>query len=792
MSHADLITITSSVLPDDTRVAAFRGTEAFSKPYELEIFLLLDDEELDLADCVGAKACLTIDRAQDSLPPYHFSGVLAVVELLHEIDGRSLVRAVLVPRLWLLGLSRHSRIFTKMSILDVIKAVLEDNAISGSDYEFRVGSRPPEEHVCQYRESDLAFISRWMEREGIYYYFEHTEDGEKLILGDSTGYDEDPGGTPIRYYPQTGADGSAGVSFRSFKCRHATLPTLVKLRDYDYAKPNLEVSGSAKVSDDGAGEVFLYGERFFSPDDGERLAKLRAEEMLARQVVYFAKGTPFHIRPGYTFELEDHPRDAFNTKYLTIEARHFGNQAAQNPLLADLDLPSKETYNVELLAIPATTQFRPESVTRWPRIYGYENGVVDGPAESEYAQIDDQGRYSVKFKFDESDLKNGGASTFVRMMQPHGGGIEGFHFPLRKATEVVISFLGGDPDRPVISGVVPNALTPSPVTSGNHTRNVLQTGGRNRFELEDKAGQQRVTLSTPYSNTYIRMGSPNDGHELIVQTDDNTFLNAGKNLFIDAGIMNGGFCQVRVKGEYKSFVEEGPYSLIVRNNTWLTRVKGDTYFHVTDGYHHTDVDTGDFKMNVPANSMTTTTKGDYTVNVTTNNTKFDTKGTTEIKSKGKVTVNSTDSPMDLLAKGDINMTSSNGNIKIDAPTGKIDLHATGEIKMDGASKWYQYSAGDFFKFNFSMGVALTVGMTSETKIGIFNENMIGGKLETALAVKIEMCTGLTVKIGAGPAEIKMSNAKLDQVAVKMKSILGPCVTSAVARVSRGSLHCYLP
>lgn len=91
-----------------------------------------------------------------------------------------------------------------------------------------------------------------------------------------------------------------------------------------------------------------------------------------------------------------------------------------------------------------------------------------------------------------------------------------------------------------------------------------------------------------------------------------------------------------------------------------------------------------------------------------------------------------------------------------------------------------------------MGVALTIGMTSETKIGIFNENMIGGKLETALALKLEMCTGLTLKIGAGPAEIKMSNAKLESVQAKIKAIMGPCVTSAAARVSRGSLHCYLP
>ena len=120
----------------------------------------------------------------------------------------------------------------------------------------------------------------------------------------------------------------------------------------------------------------------------------------------------------------------------------------------------------------------------------------------------------MRFAFDESALGDGKASTRVRMMQPHGGGVEGWHFPLRKGTEVLFTFLGGDPDRPVIAGVVPNALTPSPVTAGNHTKNVIQTGGRNRLELEDKAGQERITLSTPHSNTYLRMGAPNDRAQL--------------------------------------------------------------------------------------------------------------------------------------------------------------------------------------------------------------------------------------------------------------------------------------
>src|SRR5262249_29718538 len=145
-----------------------------------------------------------------------------------------------------------------------------------------------------------------------------------------------------------------------------------------------------------------------------------------------------------------------------FEVEHVGNQQISSPeMRAMTGIESDKVYHVEVKAIPADTQFRALRVTAWPRIYGYENGTVCGPADSDYAQIDDQGRYNVKFKFDESDLKNGKASTFVRMMQPHGGNPEGFHFPLRKGTEIVFSFLGGDPDRPVIAGVVPDTTNPS-------------------------------------------------------------------------------------------------------------------------------------------------------------------------------------------------------------------------------------------------------------------------------------------------------------------------------------------
>ena len=534
----DVFTINSSALPKGTRVVGFQGTEGISRLYAFEIHLTLSpdaSDDFDLAAATGATGELVLDR-QDGRGPFAFHGIFSEASLVHhQPDGRALVRAVLVPRLWRLTQTHHSRIFTQQSIPDVIKKTLEEGGMTSADYSLQLSQQyPPEEHVCQYRESHFDFISRWMEREGLYYFFEQGDDGEKLIIADGKSAHEDLAPAPVRFFALAGADASAKECLQTFVCRHRALPASVRFKDHDYTKPKLDVSGSAPVSKSGLGEISVHGARFFTPDDGKRLARLRAEEMLAREQVFTGSGTAFYLRAGYTFTLQDHPRSSFDAKYLVTEVEHHGNQSASTPELKRLTgLVADDVYQVDVTAIPHAVQFRAELRTRWPRIYGTEHGVVDGEADSEYAQLDDHGRYAVRFAFDESDLGDGKASTRVRMMQPHGGGIEGWHFPLRKGTEVLFTFLGGDPDRPVIAGVVPNALTPSPVNKANHTRNVIQTGGRNRFELEDKAGFQRITLSTPHSNSMIRMGSPNADHEMIIRTDGATLLDAGKDWDVD-------------------------------------------------------------------------------------------------------------------------------------------------------------------------------------------------------------------------------------------------------------------
>jgi len=684
-------------------------------------------------------------------------------------------------------------------------AVLGDNALSGDDYELRLGNYAKEEHVCQYRESDLAFLSRWMEREGIFYYFEHTEDGEKLIICDDKSYDQDPIGTPVRFHPHLGGDGSAGASFRSFRCRHATLPASVKLKDYDYAKPNLDVSGTAPVSDAGTAEVSIYGERFFSPSDGKRLATILAEMYKAREVTYQAVGTRLHIRPGYVFELEDHPRAAFNAKYLAIEVTHSGNQAKGGKHFADfITLDHDDVYAVEVTAIAAKTQFRPERSTPWPRIYGYENGIVCGAADSEYAQIDDQGRYLVKFKFDESALKNGKASTFVRMMQPHGGSVEGFHFPLRKGTEVVFSFLGGDADRPVISGVVPNTLLPSPVTSSNHTRNVIQTGGRNRVEFEDLSGQQWIRVSTPHENTLINLGLPYDadGHELQMQTDKDVLLNAGQNFDLKVGqIAGSGHWTTLVKNNMSTHVQQGGYGLGIKLDPWVPgdgkyslKALSDINVQTTTGNYSRHVDAGTSTTTVHLDTTTTVEAGAYTVNVTGGPTTIhNTNNSTTIDSETAVTIESKTSTMALKASQGITMETTGKSIRIAAPeeirlstpknTVTVECKKFEDMSQEKKS-WYgehsQYAWGKWSVLKggewFEMGASAKMEIAASFKAAI------------SFSLSLECNFGLAVKNKAGPAEITYRNLKIAQINSKIENVAGPIVKGAIMKLQRAGVH----
>ncbi|MEZ4445454.1 MAG: type VI secretion system tip protein TssI/VgrG [Polyangiaceae bacterium] len=465
----DVATLDTDALGGTPRVVAFRGAEALCRPYLFEIFAQVEGgtASAGLEDAIGSRATLSLER--EAGKPFIFHGILSAANLVRHQGEWGLYQLHLVPRLWQLGLTRHSRVFTNQTLPQIIETVLQDAGLPSNSYELRLTETYlPEELVVMYAESKLDFLHRWMEREGMVYFFEHDGGADKLVIADHPSAHRALADDPVPYRPSGGHDTSAGACFDEFAMLRSATIGQVRLTDRDYGRPMLDVSAAADVSSRGFGEQRLHAGRFFDPSAAQRYARIRAEALRARELTYHAVGTALHQSAGYLVELSDHGDEALNRRYLVREAHHFGNflhgLEADDGMRRLIRPEYDDVYRVEVRAVDADRPFRLAEETTWPRVWGYESGTVDGEAESDYAQLDGDGRYHITFHFDESDLADGKRSTRVRMMQPHGGTTEGFHFPLRKGTEVIVAFLGGDPDRPVIAGVVPNAATPSPVT----------------------------------------------------------------------------------------------------------------------------------------------------------------------------------------------------------------------------------------------------------------------------------------------------------------------------------------
>jgi type VI secretion system secreted protein VgrG len=800
----DNFVVQSSALPSSTKLVAFHGTEGISKPYRFELYLVMTNDvgqSFDMAAAVGQPVSISLERS-DGGEPFLRSGVLGSIELINEFAGRSVFRATMVPRLALLAMSFHSRVFTAQAIPAILQAVLQKGGVTDCALQLQ-GSYTAEEHVCQYRETDYAFVARWMEREGIYYHFEHGEGGETLVLVDDKSAHQPHGGKPIRYYPQPGGANTAKDTFHAFTCRHDAVPGTVRLKDYNYATPAVPVTGQASVSPSGVGEVSVFGARFFSAGDGARLARIKAESLSATGVVYQAMGKAATVVPGFTFEIEDHPRAAFNTKYLTIEVEHWSNQAPDMPELRDFATWT-ENYRMEAKAIPTTTQFRAPQVTEWPRIYGTEIAIVEGAAVSEYAQIDSHGRYRIKFLFDESDLSGGKASTWVRMLQPHGGGIEGFHFPLRAGVEVMCAFEGGDPDRPAIVGVAPNALTPSPVTSGNNTRNVIQTGGRNRLELEDQAGQERVTLSTPYDNTYIRLGAPNGGASKESKTDGNSYtyvrgssenIVLGNRTAITAGISEsviGGASLSAVGGYAGSFIAGFSQNVILGyRHTFILRdekttLRGSRKTTIMDdrttkiGGDDTFTLVGDRSAHIVGNSdLRVLGRRNTSIQGRDKSTFFNGRETT-IYTSSQTTVNGT-------SEVDINGTRRadiRGHATSNFYAGRTTtVHAGGRRKTVRGGNTAEVFGP--VKFTLHGPKQSTVNGTAESTINGLYKTTIGTRVEIIRGTKTERINGLAYKYA--PNEVKkVTRAEIQAKGLQYRAEL--CRIQYQLGFHKGQLH----
>jgi type VI secretion system secreted protein VgrG len=330
--------------------------------------------------------------------------------------------------------------------------------------------------VVQYKETDLAFVCRLAEHLGISFYFDHEGEVDRMIFTDVAHGFAIGGETQSLPFSERGEK----RDIFELEAEHRLIPKSYTVHDYNYRLPQVAPWGSHELSPEVgfAGDVIENGAHVKTPEEATTLAKVRAEERQAMQLVYAGRSALPNLQPGMRFELTG-CNGLESTELLVVEVQHEATQALGH---ADGGVGYSNTFR----AIPADRTYRPARVTPKPKISGFITGVIDASrgGSSTYAPIDEQGRYNVRFLFDTTTPDGRQPSHAVRMLQNHAGANYGTHFPLKPGVEVLLAFIDGDPDRPIIAGAVPNPLTPSPVTSATSDLHTIRTSNGTRIECK--------------------------------------------------------------------------------------------------------------------------------------------------------------------------------------------------------------------------------------------------------------------------------------------------------------------
>jgi type VI secretion system secreted protein VgrG len=463
------------------RVREVHGREAIGELFSFDLDIVcIEETELAVDSVLGASAAIVIDIAGEERRTIH--GMIAEVEDRLDTEGTfHSYRVRLVPRAHRATLVETQQVFLDTTVPALIQHKLGQLALGGEDVVMRLfGTYPEREMIVQYKETDLAFISRLCEHLGISFFFEHESGRDVMVFTDEpAGFAVLPRGDTVTFRPR-----GEEIEMFAIAARSRVHPATYAMLEYNYRIPAVEMTALHEASTGFAGAVIEYGAHYKTPEEGQRFAQIRAEERLSKSNDLVAKSNECRLLPGSTFKLEGHPR-LDGKSFLVVEIEH---HAAQVVGVEGGD-GTELTYRNEMRLVPLEQPYRPPRVTPRPRIHGVVTALVEPEAEGEIgkvAKIDEQGRYTVRFVFDAADATSRALSSrLVRMIQPHAGPNYGMHFPLKPGIEVLMVFLDGDPDRPLILGSAPNPITPSPVVEDVSLMHRIETSTGIIIEMRD-------------------------------------------------------------------------------------------------------------------------------------------------------------------------------------------------------------------------------------------------------------------------------------------------------------------
>ncbi|MEW8507106.1 MAG: type VI secretion system tip protein TssI/VgrG [Candidatus Thiodiazotropha sp.] len=484
---------------DELLILKMEAREELGRLYEFTVDLLSDNESISPDDLLGKK--MTVEMDMVNTTKRYFDGYVSRFTQVGHLAYFAHYRATLRPWFWLLTQTSDCRIFQYKTVPDIVKEVFGENGFS--DFEERLsGSYREWEYCVQYRETDFNFISRLLEQEGIYYFFKHEAGKHTLILCDDySSHSVLEAYSDIPYLPPTETGSSRWRDYiHSWRFSKSVRPGKYVHTDYDFKKPKSDLSTNALQPRSHAYaeyEIYDYPGEYEVPPDGDNYASHRIQELQAGHEVLEGKGNARGVTTGGLFSMTDHPRGDQNREYLVTGASYALHSDAFESVPEIMQGP---LYVCEFSCMDSKESFRTARSTPKPMVQGPQTAVVVGPAGEEI-YTDEYGRVKLHFHWDRYDSRDENSSCWVRVAQVWAGKNWGaMHIP-RIGQEVIVDFLEGDPDRPIVTGRVYNAdqmppygLPANMTQSGIKSRSTKGGSGDNFNEIrfEDKKGNEQV------------------------------------------------------------------------------------------------------------------------------------------------------------------------------------------------------------------------------------------------------------------------------------------------------------
>jgi type VI secretion system secreted protein VgrG len=491
------ISIHTPLPASDLRFESLVSTAGLSALGEMQLALISEKPDLKPDALLGQPVAVTLELRDES--KRHFHGYVTRFGIGRHSGRYFGYQATVRPWLWFLTRRADCRIFQDLTVPEIVKRVFEGHSVAS--FEFRLYRSYRKWTYCaQYRETDFNFVSRLLEHEGIYWYFDHSADGHRLVLVDSQSAHDPVSGFESLPYFETVTDAPPDTDFvHGWTASRAVRSGQVASTSYDFEKPSTSLrveQQRVRPHEQSAHEVFDFQGDYTVAADGSQLLENRIDEIQAGHDQFGGSSNAMGLCCGHRLKLDRHPREDQNAEYLLLtESIQIHQPTGESGAGA-------HRFHLDFTAIPAGQQFRPARSTPKPFVQGPQTAVVVGPAGDEI-HTDKYGRVKVQFHWDRHGKKNDKSSCWIRVSHPWAGKNFGMvHIP-RIGQEVVVDFLEGDPDQPLITGRVYNAEQMPPwELPANATQSGILTrsskggayGNANAIRFEDKKGSEQLWI----------------------------------------------------------------------------------------------------------------------------------------------------------------------------------------------------------------------------------------------------------------------------------------------------------